>query len=512
MQAHHYKILGLTRTANDRDIRQAYRKLALSNHPDKNTSTDATEQFTKIHTAYTTLSDPMLREIYDDYLDSNEQHFNPTIGAESSHVSEEDFNLWIKNLTLAARSRDSVRFSLLLQQTPSMRIASGMYRFPLLNIMYDTTEINRTFKALMVEAISTKNNEIAILLIKNGFNINFEQTLPTEHHLVAYFHDGVRSTSLQMMAFFDNFALATRIGLDEFDLNNTLHCKYGEYQNPLKELFWLNLICHWAIKNQARDWLQSLLQKQPSSLAKNTIKKYLDYSQPMTQLEYRSILKKVQQQQQFDVYIAPHLARWILKADRMQNHQQILAVLGREGWATTDILHRYKKAYHSSTCNPCYSCCSIIAVCILLGLIGIHSFVAYRKENFGINEREPEFIPLTTISGIVTLYPVFTLINLAIALTAKAIHRENIDITAGIEDIALRGYQNYLLLNILKDTNTLNDEPQITECYFEKSWHISDCFRTMFNRHKSKSAITEPVDYEANSSIDNNSGRRMQYS
>jgi preprotein translocase subunit Sec63 len=47
-----YDVLGLSRTASDKDIRQAYKKLARHWHPDKNSESNAHDQFTKINAAY----------------------------------------------------------------------------------------------------------------------------------------------------------------------------------------------------------------------------------------------------------------------------------------------------------------------------------------------------------------------------------------------------------------------------------------------------------------------------
>lgn len=47
-----YKILGVGRNADEKEIRNAYKKLAKNWHPDKNKSPDAHEKFMKINQAY----------------------------------------------------------------------------------------------------------------------------------------------------------------------------------------------------------------------------------------------------------------------------------------------------------------------------------------------------------------------------------------------------------------------------------------------------------------------------
>jgi len=64
----HYDILGISAAASNQEIKAAYRRLARVCHPDvaaidrKNSSAD---DFMKIHTAYSTLSDPDKRANYD---------------------------------------------------------------------------------------------------------------------------------------------------------------------------------------------------------------------------------------------------------------------------------------------------------------------------------------------------------------------------------------------------------------------------------------------------------------
>ena len=63
----HYKTLGVDRSATPEQIKQAFRKLAMQHHPDRNG--DETE-FKKINEAYDVLSNASRKQEYDDKLDS----------------------------------------------------------------------------------------------------------------------------------------------------------------------------------------------------------------------------------------------------------------------------------------------------------------------------------------------------------------------------------------------------------------------------------------------------------
>ncbi|KAJ8721645.1 hypothetical protein PYW07_002420 [Mythimna separata] len=63
----YYEILGVTKKASAQEIRQAYKKLAVKYHPDKNPGEDEQEKFLKITEAYETLKDPDKRNNYDLY-------------------------------------------------------------------------------------------------------------------------------------------------------------------------------------------------------------------------------------------------------------------------------------------------------------------------------------------------------------------------------------------------------------------------------------------------------------
>jgi len=76
----YYKILGVSKTANDNEIKKAYRKRALEHHPDRHASSsdeekaDQEKRFKDVNEAYNCLIDPHKRQRYDNgYDDVNQQ-------------------------------------------------------------------------------------------------------------------------------------------------------------------------------------------------------------------------------------------------------------------------------------------------------------------------------------------------------------------------------------------------------------------------------------------------------
>ncbi len=63
----YYELLGLSRGANEQDIKRAFRKLARELHPDVSEAPDAQERFREVAEAYQVLSNAETRELYDRY-------------------------------------------------------------------------------------------------------------------------------------------------------------------------------------------------------------------------------------------------------------------------------------------------------------------------------------------------------------------------------------------------------------------------------------------------------------
>ena len=71
----YYEVLGVARDVSAADIKKAYRKLALTFHPDRNKEPDAEEKFKEVSEAYSVLSDEQKRAQYDRFGHTASQGF-----------------------------------------------------------------------------------------------------------------------------------------------------------------------------------------------------------------------------------------------------------------------------------------------------------------------------------------------------------------------------------------------------------------------------------------------------
>jgi len=65
MEKDYYEVLGVSRDADIKTIKDAYHHLAMKLHPDRNPAPDAEDKFKEISKAYAILSDPKKRAKYD---------------------------------------------------------------------------------------------------------------------------------------------------------------------------------------------------------------------------------------------------------------------------------------------------------------------------------------------------------------------------------------------------------------------------------------------------------------
>jgi molecular chaperone DnaJ len=66
-QRDYYELLGIARTADEGEIKKAFRRLARTLHPDVSEAPDAEERFREVVEAYEVLSKPETRQLYDRY-------------------------------------------------------------------------------------------------------------------------------------------------------------------------------------------------------------------------------------------------------------------------------------------------------------------------------------------------------------------------------------------------------------------------------------------------------------
>lgn len=84
----YYEVLGVNKTSEDREIKKAYKRLAIKYHPDRNQYKNTENEFKEIKEAYEILTDPKKRAIYDQYGHSGFEQNHTTSNNNSSDFSD----------------------------------------------------------------------------------------------------------------------------------------------------------------------------------------------------------------------------------------------------------------------------------------------------------------------------------------------------------------------------------------------------------------------------------------
>lgn len=88
----YYEVLAVSRTATDQEIKSAYRKLALTYHPDRNPNNpEAEEKFKEASEAYSVLADAQKRAAYDRFGHAGVSGFGPSQGGGFAGFDEQVF-------------------------------------------------------------------------------------------------------------------------------------------------------------------------------------------------------------------------------------------------------------------------------------------------------------------------------------------------------------------------------------------------------------------------------------
>ncbi|KAI1472877.1 chaperone protein dnaJ 6 [Daldinia caldariorum] len=156
-----YEVLGLERTANESQIKSAYRKLALKNHPDKvpeDQKQKAHETFQSIAFAYAVLSDPARRKRYDEtgstcesivdsdgfsWSDFYREQYRDTVTADA-----------IENFAKKYKGSDEEKDDILIAYEEYKGKMDKIYESVILS---DVLEDDERFRAIIDEAIAKKD-------------------------------------------------------------------------------------------------------------------------------------------------------------------------------------------------------------------------------------------------------------------------------------------------------------------------------------------------------------------
>ena len=101
----YYDILNVDNNASQTEIKQAFRKLSLQFHPDKDKNYQSQHKYEEIMTAYTTLEDAALRKLYDISISSTSAIGNKMDSQRSDYNNDNNDNI-NNSLTMTLRQNN----------------------------------------------------------------------------------------------------------------------------------------------------------------------------------------------------------------------------------------------------------------------------------------------------------------------------------------------------------------------------------------------------------------------
>ena len=131
----YYKILGVEKNASEKDIKKAYRKIALKYHPDKNPGDkEAEEKFKEAAEAYEVLSNKEKRDKYDKFGD-------PNANDGFSGFDDDFFGFGMHNRgpIIIPGNNAYVKIHLNINDIYSKLIRKEVFGFDLLELLYKTS-------------------------------------------------------------------------------------------------------------------------------------------------------------------------------------------------------------------------------------------------------------------------------------------------------------------------------------------------------------------------------------
>ncbi|KAI0839764.1 DnaJ domain-containing protein [Hypoxylon sp. FL0890] len=156
-----YEVLGLERTANEGQIKSAYRKLALKNHPDKvseDKKQEAHETFQSIAFAYAVLSDPARRKRYDETGSTSESIVDSEGFSWSDFYREQYRDAVtadaIEKFAKQYKGSDEEKDDILIAYEEHKGNMDKIYESVMLS---DVLEDDERFRAIIDDAIATKD-------------------------------------------------------------------------------------------------------------------------------------------------------------------------------------------------------------------------------------------------------------------------------------------------------------------------------------------------------------------